>query len=66
MLKNSLKCLIWMVFPKDFIHRIKERVGAKLHDAINLLVKGGIPLSKIKTIFINNKPFGLYPKETAD
>ena len=55
-----------MVFPKDFIHKIKERVGAKLHDAINLLVKEGIPLSKIKTIFINNKPFGLYPKETAD
>ena len=54
-----------MVFPKDFIYRIKERVGAKLYDSVNLLVKGGIPLSKIKTIFINNKLFELYPKETA-
>lgn len=40
-----------MVFRKDFIHRIKVRLGAKLRDSMNLLVKGGIPLSKIDTIF---------------
>ena len=40
-----------MVFRKDFIHRIKVRLGAKLRDSMNLLVKGGIPLCKIDTIF---------------